>query len=54
MEVLAQAVKREGGRVIGVTATGSNLEDAIREAYDAVAKISFTDAHYRRDIGIKK
>ena len=43
-----------GGRVIGVTATGKNLDDAILEAYDAVAKISFTDAHYRRDIGIKK
>lgn len=43
-----------GGRVIGVTATGSNLDDAIREAYDAVAKISFTDAHFRKDIGIKK
>ena len=43
-----------GGRVIGVTATGSNLDDAIREAYDAVAKISFTNAHFRHDIGIKK
>ncbi len=43
-----------GGRVIGVTATGKNLDDAILEAYNAVAKISFTDAHYRKDIGIKK
>lgn len=43
-----------GGRVIGVTATGSTLEEAIREAYEAVGKISFTGAHFRRDIGIKK
>lgn len=43
-----------GGRVIGVTATGNNLDDAIREAYDAVSKISFQDAHFRKDIGIKK
>ena len=42
-----------GGRVLGVTATAESLDEAIRDAYDAVAKISFKDAHYRRDIGIK-
>ena len=43
-----------GGRVIGVTAKADNLDNAIKEAYSAVAKISFADAHFRKDIGIKK
>jgi len=42
-----------GGRVLGVTALGDNLDDAISKAYKAVEKIHFTDAHYRKDIGIK-
>lgn len=42
-----------GGRVLGVTATGSTLDDAICKAYEGVEKISFQDMHYRRDIGIK-
>ncbi len=40
-----------GGRVLGVTARGSDLDEAISRAYDAVKKISFTDMHYRHDIG---
>ena len=43
-----------GGRVLGVTAVAENLDAAIKRSYEAVEKISFTDAHYRRDIGIKK
>jgi phosphoribosylamine--glycine ligase len=42
-----------GGRVLGVTATAATLTDAIRKAYDGVEKISFKDAHFRRDIGKK-
>lgn len=42
-----------GGRVLGVTATAENLDDAIEKAYAAVSKIHFDHAHYRRDIGIK-
>lgn len=42
-----------GGRVLGVTAIGDSLDGAIKKAYEGVEKISFTDAHYRRDIGIK-
>ena len=42
-----------GGRVIGVTAASDNLDAAIKDAYNAVAKINFKDAHYRKDIGIK-
>ncbi len=43
-----------GGRVLGVTAIGKNLDDAIAKAYQLVPMISFRDAHYRKDIGIKK
>jgi phosphoribosylamine--glycine ligase len=42
-----------GGRVLGVTASGENLPQAIANAYDAVAKISFDGAHFRRDIAAK-
>lgn len=42
-----------GGRVLGVTAVESNLDLAIKKAYEGVAKISFKDKHFRKDIGIK-
>ncbi len=40
-----------GGRVIGVTATGETLQKALDKSYSAVKKISFEGAHYRTDIG---
>lgn len=40
-----------GGRVLGVTALGDDLEDALDAAYEAVGKISFDGAHFRKDIG---
>ena len=40
-----------GGRVLGVTAKGANLDEALANAYEAVDKISFKGAHYRTDIG---
>lgn len=40
-----------GGRVIGVTATGKTLKDALGSSYEGVEKISFDGAHYRTDIG---
>ena len=43
-----------GGRVLGVTAVAKDLDSAIKRAYEGVEKVSFTDAHYRHDIGIKK
>lgn len=43
-----------GGRVLGVTAVGENLSDAIDKAYTYLKPISFKDMHYRTDIGIKK
>lgn len=42
-----------GGRVLGVTAVGDTLGDAIRGAYAKVEKISFDNSYYRRDIGAK-
>lgn len=40
-----------GGRVLGVTATGDTLKDALDSAYKTVDQISFEKAHSRRDIG---
>jgi phosphoribosylamine--glycine ligase len=42
-----------GGRVLGVTAIGSDLLTARARAYDAASKISFEKAHYRTDIALK-
>ncbi len=42
-----------GGRVLGVTALGGDLAQAIENAYAAVGKISFEGAHYRRDIAAR-
>lgn len=43
-----------GGRVLGVTATGKTLDEALANAYAGVEKIHFTDVHYRHDIGRTK
>ena len=43
-----------GGRVLGVTACGATLDEALRQAYQAVGKIHFEGAHYRKDIGRTK
>lgn len=40
-----------GGRVLGVTAAGSDLEQARDRAYQAVEKIDWSGGFYRRDIG---
>jgi phosphoribosylamine--glycine ligase len=42
-----------GGRVLGVASLESNLESAIKKAYEGVSKISFEGMHYRKDIGKK-
>jgi len=42
-----------GGRVLGVTALGNNIPDAIKEAYDTVKHISWDECYYRKDIGQK-
>ena len=40
-----------GGRVIGVTAIGDTIQSSIDRAYEAVEKIDFDNAYFRRDIG---
>lgn len=42
-----------GGRVLGVTALGNDLQTAQARAYEAVSKIQFEGATFRRDIGAK-
>jgi len=42
-----------GGRVLGVSATGNTLKEALENAYKAVEKISFEKMYYRKDIGKK-
>lgn len=45
------ALLTDGGRVLGVTATGGTLKEAIDLAYRRVETIDFENAFYRRDIG---
>lgn len=40
-----------GGRVLGVTALGKDLPEALKKAYAGVDKIHFDGSHYRHDIG---
>ena len=40
-----------GGRVLGVTALGNTLDEALEKAYASVEKIQFDGAHFRHDIG---
>ncbi len=40
-----------GGRVLGVTAEGDSLEEALSRAYEALAQIHFEGMYYRHDIG---
>jgi len=47
------SVLTAGGRVLGVTSIGKDLDEAIAASYNAVNKISFKDMHYRKDIGVK-
>jgi phosphoribosylamine---glycine ligase len=39
-----------GGRVLGVTARGLNIMEAVNEVYRAVHEISWEGMHYRKDI----
>jgi phosphoribosylamine--glycine ligase len=46
-----QELVTSGGRVLGVTAAGSGLEQALSNAYRAIELIHFEGMHYRKDIG---
>jgi phosphoribosylamine--glycine ligase len=40
-----------GGRVLGVTAAGDSLKEALARAYEAMSEIQFEGMYFRRDIG---
>ncbi|MGA9210327.1 MAG: phosphoribosylamine--glycine ligase [Terriglobales bacterium] len=42
-----------GGRVLGVTARGADLAQAVERAYAGVARIQFEGMHYRKDIAAR-
>lgn len=44
-------VVTNGGRVLGVNATGSSIREAIERAYMGISRIEFEGMHYRKDIG---
>ncbi len=44
-------VVTSGGRVLGITAIGDDIQSALDRAYEAVSAISWTGCYYRRDIG---
>ncbi len=46
-------VVTSGGRVLGVTAHGKNIQQARQQAYDAVERIRWEGACYRTDIGYR-
>jgi phosphoribosylamine--glycine ligase len=47
-------IETAGGRVLGVTASGADLEQALDRTYAAVKKIHFEGMHYRTDIGRRR
>src|ERR1700739_383447 len=48
---LANQLVTSGGRVLGVTAVGDSLEEALTHAYEALSQIHFDGMYYRHDIG---
>jgi phosphoribosylamine--glycine ligase len=51
--VAGNRLETAGGRVLGVTARGADLAEAIANTYRAVSNIHFDGMQYRRDIGRK-
>ncbi|ACH40450.1 phosphoribosylamine--glycine ligase [Citrifermentans bemidjiense Bem] len=48
-----EGVVTSGGRVLGVTALGGTVKEAIERAYKGVKEITWPGVHYRKDIGAK-
>ena len=46
-------LKTSGGRVLGVTAIGGTLREAIDKAYAQAARVTFKNAYCRKDIGVR-
>ena len=49
----AGKIKSNGGRVLCVTTLGNSVQSAQVKAYDAITKIQWDDAYYRKDIGYR-
>ncbi|KAI3349250.1 phosphoribosylamine--glycine ligase [Clostridium botulinum] len=47
-------LKTSGGRALSVIGCGENVEEARKEAYLNINKVTFKGAYYRKDIGIYK
>ena len=47
------ALLTAGGRVLNVTAFGTDYAEAIKKAYDAVGRIKFEGCYFRRDIAYR-
>jgi phosphoribosylamine--glycine ligase len=47
------AIVTNGGRVLGVTALGATVREAVTEAYRGTGQIDWDGIHYRRDIGYR-
>ena len=52
-KIVRQDLTTNGGRVLGVSALGDSLKEALQKAYKAIEKISFEGMQYRKDIGKK-
>ena len=52
-KLVSGKVLTNGGRVLGVTALGLDINQAIKNAYNEVDKIKWNGIHYRKDIGSK-
>ena len=50
-KIVRQDLTTNGGRVLGISATGNTLEEALAKAYKAIKKIYFEGMQYRKDIG---
>lgn len=46
-----EGIVTNGGRVLGITATGSDLKEARKNAYEATKWVSFDNKYMRSDIG---
>ncbi len=50
---IGSQIVASGGRVLGVTATGESLQQALARAYQAIAEVQFEGIYFRRDIGYR-
>ncbi len=50
-KVVRQDLTTNGGRVLGVSAIGGSMKEALEKAYRAIEKIKFEGMQYRKDIG---